>query len=737
MTSVRIESFPESSVIKILRSEISKKCNETTPLLHSKDQDVHQVYVNGDDGFSNASSTDEKELGSSCDTRYYLNICKLVVLCASVLFAVVALSFIEEKSISWMNIAIKNDHPVHINLSEKLDSKNPILHISAMGPFLPEKYLNFSQNRIYFKIMEVTPSGLRETSQPTWVIPASPAYLVNDIESTLEERSFNLLLEKELEGSFYQLIIGTEENNDYISMAVSLSYQPPIALDSIIMAGCVLVGLYILIIFELVHRTLAAIIGATVAIGFLSVIGERPSLLEVISWLDVETLSLLFGMMIMVAIFCETGFFDYFAILAFRLARGRALPLLTALCLFTLVMSAFLDNVTTILLITAVTIRLCEVLNVDPKHFLIAMIIFSNIGGASTPVGDPPNVIIINNSKIKETGLDFSSFILHAFPNILLCTLCTYLFLKVMYRKQSSMQFEEPPEVVELKHEINVWKKARNSLSGYSRDEMTVKALLKKKIQLLKTLLRKKLYDARPSDDNYLANLEELSSKYKIRNKVLLAKSSIVLITVIILFFLQSVPSLNLSLGWIALLGAIMLLILADFDEIESVLGRVEWSTLLFFAALFVVMEALTKLRLIWFIGQMTQDFISSVDENQRLLVAIVVILWVSALASSFIDNIPFTTAMVQIITDLSDNDELDLPLIPLVYALSFGACLGGNGTLIGASANVVCAGLSEQHGYRFTFMDFFKIGFPVMLITTVVSNLYLIVCHVFLQWNE
>lgn len=734
MSSLRIESFEESKVITVLRSQISTRCDETTPLLQIRNQNVHQFYVNGDDGSSNAS--DEKEQSSSCDVKSYLNKLKLAILCAVLLFAVIALSFIEERSVSWISVAIKNDHPAYINLSQQLDQKNPILQVSASGPFLPQKYLNFSQNRIYFKIVQLTPYGLYDTTQPLWVVPASPAKYANELETAVRQHSFNFLNEEELERGVYQLVISTEESDDYIPMAVSLSYQPPIAMDSIIMAACVLIGLYILIIFELIHRTLAAIVGATVAIGFLSIIGERPTLAEVISWLDVETLSLLFGMMIIVAIFCETGFFDYFAILAFRMARGRVISLLVALCLFTAIMSAFLDNVTTILLITAVTIRLCEVLNVDPKHFLIAMVLFSNIGGASTPVGDPPNVIIINNPKITDTGLDFSTFILHAFPNIIVCMLCTFLFLILTYRNKDSMQFEEPPEVVELKHEINVWRKARNSLSGYSRDEMTVKAILKKKVQLLKNLLRKKLYDAKPPED-YLANLEELSNTYKIRNKYLLIKCSVVLITVIMLFFLQSVPSLNLSLGWIALLGAIMLLILADFDEIESILGRVEWSTLLFFAALFVVMEALTRLRLIWFIGQMTQDFISTVDESHRLLVAIIVILWVSALASSFIDNIPFTTAMVHIVTDLSENDELNLPLLPLVYALSFGACLGGNGTLIGASANVVCAGLSEQHGYRFTFMDFFKIGFPVMIITTVVSNLYLVICHVVLQWND
>ncbi len=146
---------------------------------------------------------------------------------------------------------------------------------------------------------------------------------------------------------------------------------------------------------------------------------------------------------------------------------------------------------------------------------------------------------------------------------------------------------------------------------------------------------------------------------------------------------MQSIPNLDLSLGWIAILGAILLLILADLEELESVISRVEWSTLIFFAALFVVMEALAELKFLWWIGQLTQDFINSVHEDNRLVVAILVFLWVSALASSFIDNIPFTTVMVKIIEDLADNNEFKVPLTPLIYALAFGACLGGKPSIL------------------------------------------------------
>ncbi|KAI2802671.1 protein kinase, partial [Blomia tropicalis] len=600
----------------------------------------------------------------------------------------------------------------------------------------------------------------------------------------------------------------------------------------------------------------------------------RPSLEKVVSWLDVETLCLLFGMMVLVAILCETGFFDYVAVLAFKMAKGRTWPLIFTLCFFTGILSAFLDNVTTILLMTPVTIRLCEIKNIDPKHVLIAQVMFSNIGGAATPVGDPPNVIIISSAKIQQQGVDFGRFTLHMMPGIILSFLATLAYFRLFYghlareypetnENQFELQHEYDPEMNmaktgtstlsdnkpnqvispngprrlsnsldtsqyrrpslersisprtitttshrsmfvsksvgghgghdehrstdydlsysgrnrqmvsrtnpepyftcnsmedfcaatpardsilderrvfrssdELKREIEVWKRATNSISGYSRDENSVRNVLNRKVEILETILQDHCYETVPPEDNYHSVLNELEAKYKIRDYPLLYKSGIVMTLVISLFFMQSIPNLDLSLGWIAILGATLLLVLSDRHELDSIIGRVEWSTLIFFAALFVVMEALAELKFLWWIGRLTQDFINSVPEQHRLVVAILLFVWISAIASSFIDNIPLTTVMVKIIEDLSENNEFNIPLTPLIYALAFGACLGGNGTLIGASSNVVCAGVAEQHGYRFTFVDFFKVGFPIMIITIIISSFYLVLCHVVFEWN-
>ncbi|XP_069899145.1 P protein-like isoform X1 [Dipodomys merriami] len=505
-------------------------------------------------------------------------------------------------------------------------------------------------------------------------------------------------------------------------------------------AAIILMGVYVLIIFEIVHRTLAAMLGALAALAALAVVGDRPSLTHVVEWIDFETLALLFGMMILVAIFSETGFFDCCAIKAYQLSRGRVWPMIMMLCLMAAVLSAFLDNVTTMLLFTPVTIRLCEVLNLDPRQVLIAEVIFTNIGGAATAIGDPPNVIIVSNQELRKMGLDFAEFTAHMFVGICLVLLVSFPLLRLLYWNKK-LYNKEPSEIVELKHEIHVWRLTAQRISPASREETAVRGLLLAKVLALEHLLAQRLRSFHrqisQEDKNWETNIQELQKKHRISDRILLIKCLMVLGFVILMFFLNSfVPGIHLDLGWIAILGAIWLLILADIHDFEIVLHRVEWATLLFFAALFVLMEALAHLHLIEYIGEQTALLIKMVPEEERLTAAIVLVVWVSALASSLIDNIPFTATMIPVLLNLSEDPEVSLPTPPLMYALALGACLGGNGTLIGASANVVCAGIAEQHGYGFSFMEFFRLGFPMMVVSCIIGMCYLLVAHVVLGWN-
>uniref|UniRef100_A0A336LQF6 CSON000900 protein n=1 Tax=Culicoides sonorensis TaxID=179676 RepID=A0A336LQF6_CULSO len=659
-----------------------------------------------------------------------------------------------EKELSYRQMSIPSEEDKGYIIPEKIP--DPRLGIVLQGAFLGEHYHNLTDNYVfvYVQLVHMPQSTSLNSSKDifnlyygaenltdVWKIPVASATDLDTVPELKKKHTFELgevSLEKVKNSNSRLRVVMT--NNIGVHVPVNFAYDPtPIDKSvGIIYATIVLLGLYIMIIWEvLVHRTFAALIASTTAIGILAAMNERPTMADIMSWIDTETLLLLFGMMILVAILSETGIFDYLAVYAYKITNGKVWPLVNCLCLFTAVLSSFLDNVTTVLLMTPVTIRLCEVMGLNPVPILMSMVIYSNIGGALTPVGDPPNVIIASNSYIAKNGVNFTTFTMHMAFGIFMVMIQTYIHLRFKFKNVNDLRFSEAQDVQELRHEIAVWQRAAASLSSYSKDEDIVRETLEKKCTRLTRTLKKKLTTGSVPIESYKATLEDLEAKYPIRNKTLLVKSGVTLIFVISFFFLHSVPSIcALTLGWTALLGAILLLILADREDMEAVLARVEWSTLLFFAALFVLMECLAELGLIDFIGKQTENVILSVGKESRLAVAILLILWVSAIASAFVDNIPLTTMMIKIAISLAENESLDLPLQPLVWALAFGACLGGNGTLIGASANVVCAGVAEQHGYRFTFIEYFKVGFPVMLGSIVVATAYLMFAHVLFTWH-
>ncbi|XP_065353669.1 P protein-like [Cloeon dipterum] len=622
-----------------------------------------------------------------------------------------------------------------------------VIEVTLEGSIMPHYFVNMSSHKMtvwieqHFevpeaRIGEMFAPSFRKRLSANWSVPLVTENLIGAVPELVLSTIFRL--ENFNRFNTARLFVHLESNVN-ASLPVSIGYDisPIDETDGTLYAVLVLIGLYILIIFEIVHRTLAALLASTMSVAILATFNERPSMAELMSWIDVETLLLLYSMMVIVAILTETGVFDYLAVLAFKITGGKVWPLINTLCLLTALLSAFLDNVTVSLLMTPVTIRLCEVMELNVVPVLMAMVIYSNIGGTATAVGDPPNVIIASNEHVKAAGIDFTQYMMHMTVGVAIIMVTTYIQLRFIYRNISDLRIPEPHDITELKHEIEVWHRAAASVSSYSKDEDAVREALLSRAQRLESELRIKMKEVNSSDEHYKNTLDELQKKYPIRDPVLLMKSACTMAFVIVVFFLHSIPDLSLSLGWTALLGATLLLILADNEQMEGVLARVEWSTLLFFAALFVLMEALSKLGLIAWIGRQTEYIILSVaDENSRLAVAVLLVLWVSAIASAFVDNIPLTTMMIKIVTSLSSNLLFKLPLPPLVWALSFGACLGGNGTLIGASSNVVCAGVAEQHGYSITFLEFFRVGFPVMLVSVITASGYLLISHVIIQWH-
>uniref|UniRef100_A0A3Q0RQH8 Oculocutaneous albinism II n=1 Tax=Amphilophus citrinellus TaxID=61819 RepID=A0A3Q0RQH8_AMPCI len=623
----------------------------------------------------------------------------------------------------WRMLAVSPTESFSMNVTDFRD--NALLKLQVAGPFAGGMMDPTNQEYILIQVEQTEQAGQRRrrTQQVihNWTIPLHAERKDQIVQTkTFEIDPIAITIQAFLQDNEVVPLSMTHQ-----SLYVSVETQVAIA-------GIILTGVYVLIIFEIVHRTLAAMLGSLAALAALAIIGDRPSLVTVVEWIDYETLALLFGMMMLVAIFSETGFFDYCAVKAYHLSRGRVWPMIIILCLIAAILSAFLDNVTTMMLFTPVTIRLCEVLNLDPRHVLIAEVIFTNIGGAATAVGDPPNVIIVSNQDLRREGIDFASFTGYMFLGICLVLFTSFPFLRMLYWNKK-LYNKESIEIVELKHEILVWRQTAQRINPASREETAVKCLLMQKVLNLESLLRKmmKTFQRQISqeDKNWEQNIQELQKKHRITDKVLLVKCVSVLGVVIFMFFLNSfVPRIHLDLGWIAILGALWLLVLADIQDFEIILHRVEWATLLFFAGLFVLMEALAQLQLIDYIGEQTALLIKAVPEDQRLAIAIILVMWVSALASSLIDNIPFTATMVRGVSLISCCSIPHKHRLTLVQAR--------NGTLIGASANVVCAGIAEQHGYGFSFMEFFKLGFPMMIMTCMIAMCYLLATHIGLGWN-
>ncbi|MFJ9496904.1 ArsB/NhaD family transporter [Brevibacillus centrosporus] len=416
--------------------------------------------------------------------------------------------------------------------------------------------------------------------------------------------------------------------------------------QAVIAIGIFLVT-YAFIISEKLHRTIVAMSG-----GILMVLFGIVSQEQAIHHIDFNTLGLLIGMMILVAVTAQTGVFKYVAIRAAKAAKGKPIRILVYLSIITAVASAFLDNVTTVLLIVPVTFSIARQLQLNPIPFLITEIIASNAGGTATLIGDPPNIMI--GSAVPE--LDFMAFMINLAPVVLVIMAVTVLCFVFIYRKQLATSPELSAKIMQMNE----------------RDEITDTLLLK--------------------------------------------KSLTVMALTIIGFMLHG--AFHLESATIALTGAFLLLLLTGEHYLEDAISKVEWNTIFFFIGLFVLVSGLVETGVIAKLAGEAINLTGGDPLHTSLL-----ILWLSAIASAFVDNIPFVATMIPMIKEMGALGITNLE--PLWWSLALGACLGGNGTLIGASANVIVAGLASKEGYNISFMGFLKVAFPLMLLSIVISHLY------------
>lgn len=400
------------------------------------------------------------------------------------------------------------------------------------------------------------------------------------------------------------------------------------------------------IMTEKVHRTVAAVTGAILLIlcGILTV--ETS-----ISYVDVNTLGVLIGMMLFVTIVKNSGIFEYIAIKAAKTVKGRPWALMAMFMLITAVLSAFLDNVTTVLLIGPMTLAITNMLELNPIPFFMTQIMASNIGGTATLIGDPPNIMIGS-----AAGLSFTDFVANTGVAVLFVMLATVLCFYFIYGRKLHVT------------------------------------------------------------QNAMHIVMQLDENKAIKDKPLLMKSVVMILLVVLGFIFHA--QLHLESSAIALTAAAVMLLIGRQDVEETIAG-VEWTTIIFFTGLFIVVGGLQETGIIAILANKLME-----ATNGHMILTIIIILWVSAIISSFLDNIPFVATLIPLILTMQSSG---VDVEPLWWAVSLGACLGGNGTLIGASANVVLSGISTRHGHPITFASYFKVGFPLMLVSVAISTVFLL----------
>ena len=381
-----------------------------------------------------------------------------------------------------------------------------------------------------------------------------------------------------------------------------------------------------------------------------------------ISSIDFNTISLLVGMMIIINVAEMSGMFQYVAIWGAKKVKANPLGILIVIGLVTAVFSAFLDNVTTVLLIVPVTMQITRKLEVNPYPYLLLNIFASNIGGTATLIGDPPNILIGS-----ALGLSFMDFLTTLAPTVLV--ILTVIVAMFVY----------------------FW--------GPS----------------LKTTMRNRVL---------VMNINE---KDAITDFSLLWKALFVLFSVITGFIVAE--HVGLQNGFIALFGAGLMLLLYSFgkshnkrdEQVEDVLNRVDWTTIFFFCGLFVIVGALEETGFLTKVGNYLVEVTGGSIKK-----SVYVVLSVSAVFSAFVDNIPFVATMIPTLKAMEEAVGGREVMMPVWWALSLGACLGGNGTLIGASANVIVAGIASREGHPISFVRFMIWSIPVMVVSVVIAGIFL-----------
>lgn len=427
------------------------------------------------------------------------------------------------------------------------------------------------------------------------------------------------------------------------------------------MATVLFILAYGLIVSEKIHKTIIAIFGAALMI-VLGIVTQEQAFHSMELGIDWNVIFLLVSMMIIINIMKPTGVFEYIAIKSAKAGKGDPFRIMAILSVVTAVMSAFLDNVTTVLLIAPVTLLICQALELDVVPYLITEALASNIGGTATLIGDPPNIMIASKAQ-----LDFMAFIYNLTPVVILVLIAYIISIKFIFGNNLQV-----------------------------RDELRQRIMA-------------------------------MNERAAIKDPRLLRKCLAVLAVTITGFMFHGL--LHFEPATIALFGAGLLLLVSGTKEPHHILAEAEWATLFFFMGLFIIIGGVINVGLIKWMSIKVLELTQG-----NLLGTSMIVMWFSAFASAFIDNIPYVATMNPLIIDMArqlwpDACGLKLlhhpDLLPIWWSLALGACLGGNGTAIGASANVIVVGMAEKMGSPISFKKFMFYGMPLMIESMIISTAY------------
>ncbi len=427
--------------------------------------------------------------------------------------------------------------------------------------------------------------------------------------------------------------------------------------DPLWVSTMILVGTYAILLSEKINRTVIALLGGGVMI-VCGVIDQD----QAIAGIDFNTIALLTGMMIVVSVTRTSGVFEFVAIWSAKKVKADPLGILIALSIVTAVFSAFLDNLTTVLLVVPVALLIAEKLDVSPYPFLFSQILAANVGGTATLIGDPPNILIGS-----ATGLTFMQFLINLGP-------VSVIVLIIM-------------------------------------------------IPIFHLLWAKGLV----TDEKHRERVMSFNEEDSIKDMVLLKKSLVVLALIIAGFIIGE--HYHIRPGTTAMLGAALLLLLANWGQgehnqanrLHEAMQEVEWPALFFFIGLFIIVTGVEHAGLLTILGNALIDFTGGDPATTAYAT-----LWLSAVVSAAVDNIPFVATMIPLVESMETALGGAEALEPVWWSLALGACLGGNGSLIGAAANVMVSGLGERAGYPIGFFTFLKIGIPIMILSVAIAHFYM-----------